>query len=201
MTESCQWYLDPRSQSQASHTPSTPVSLASGVTQLHRTTILSLYIFRCSIDSFMQTGLSAAIFLSQLERVAVNVSRNAMPSNADNSELANRLAMQAAALEADNLDPLGLGRIDGHALSLVSELGHWTCSLATAKPLLISTTACLAATASAAHHPPHHAAQQDAAFHTHEIHSCRIHLDPMHVVWVREGALKQCIFTDVRREA
>lgn len=63
-----------------------------------------------------------AIFLSQLERVAVNVSRNAMPSNADNSELANRLAMQAAALEADNLDPLGLGRIDGHALSLVSEL-------------------------------------------------------------------------------
>lgn len=52
----------------------------------------------------------------------MNVSRNAMPSNADNSELANRLAMQAAALEADNLDPLGLGRIDGHALSLVSEL-------------------------------------------------------------------------------
>ena len=43
-----------------------------------------------------------------------------MPSNADNSELANRLAMQAAALEADNLDPLGLGRIDGQALSLVS---------------------------------------------------------------------------------
>ena len=53
------------------------------------------------------------------------VSRSAMPSNADNSELANRLAMQAAALEADNLDPLGLGRIDGQALCLVSTPCSW----------------------------------------------------------------------------
>lgn len=58
----------------------------------------------------------------QLERIAVNVSRNAMPSNSDNSELANRLAMQAAALEADNLDPLGLGRIDSQGMSLVRSL-------------------------------------------------------------------------------
>lgn len=57
--------------------------------------------------------------MAQLEGIAVAVSRNAMPSNSDNSELANRLAMQAAALEADNMDPLGLGRIDTQGLSLV----------------------------------------------------------------------------------
>ncbi len=57
--------------------------------------------------------------MPQLERIAVNVSRSAMPSSSDNSELANRLAMQAAALEADNMDPLGLGRIDTQVLGLV----------------------------------------------------------------------------------
>ena len=50
------------------------------------------------------------------------MSRSAMPSSSDNSELANRLAMQAAALEADNMDPLGLGRIDTQVLGLVSRL-------------------------------------------------------------------------------
>jgi len=69
----------------------------------------------------------------QLERVAVNVSRSAMPSSSDNSELANRLAMQAAALEADNMDPLGLGRIDTQVLGLVSAFfwsicTMWACS-------------------------------------------------------------------------
>ena len=66
----------------------------------------------------------------QLERVAVNVSRSAMPSSSDNSELANRLAMQAAALEADNMDPLGLGRIDTQVLGLVSaSSGRHLCSV------------------------------------------------------------------------
>ena len=64
--------------------------------------------------------LNILTWAAQLERVAVNVSRSAMPSSSDNSELANRLAMQAAALEADNMDPLGLGRIDTQVLGLVS---------------------------------------------------------------------------------
>ncbi|KAK9814628.1 hypothetical protein WJX72_008970 [[Myrmecia] bisecta] len=54
----------------------------------------------------------------ELERIAVTVSRNAIPSS-ENAEVASRLAMQAAALEADNQDPLGLGRIDTRNLLLV----------------------------------------------------------------------------------
>ena len=53
-----------------------------------------------------------------VQRIALNISRSAVPA-AENSEVASRLAMQAAALEADNLDPLGLGRIDTRQLTLV----------------------------------------------------------------------------------
>ena len=53
-----------------------------------------------------------------VQRIALNISRSAVPA-AENSEVASRLAMQAAALEADNLDPLGLGRIDNRQLTLV----------------------------------------------------------------------------------
>lgn len=39
----------------------------------------------------------------------------------ENLEVGARLAMQAAAMEADNMDPLGLGRIDTRQLALVRE--------------------------------------------------------------------------------
>lgn len=64
-----------------------------------------------------------------VQRIALNISRSAVPA-AENSEVASRLAMQAAALEADNLDPLGLGRIDNRQLTLVRratlhKIEHW----------------------------------------------------------------------------
>ena len=55
----------------------------------------------------------------ELQRVALNVCTHAVPSN-DAGETASRLAMQAAALESDNQDPLGQGRIDTTVLGLVS---------------------------------------------------------------------------------
>ena len=55
----------------------------------------------------------------ELDRVMLRVTSAAMPSS-DNKEVGTRLAMQAAALEADNSDPLGLGRIDPRQLTLVS---------------------------------------------------------------------------------
>lgn len=54
----------------------------------------------------------------ELERIAVNIMRSVVPSN-ENLEVGARLAMQAAAMEADNLDPLGLGRIDTRHFDLV----------------------------------------------------------------------------------
>ncbi len=56
--------------------------------------------------------------VDDVQRIALNISRSAVPA-AENAEVASRLAMQAAALEADNLDPLGLGRIDSRQLTLV----------------------------------------------------------------------------------
>ena len=53
------------------------------------------------------------------QRVSLSISSHAVPSN-DSGEAAARLAWQAAALEAENQDPLGLGRIDAHGLRLVS---------------------------------------------------------------------------------
>jgi hypothetical protein len=53
-----------------------------------------------------------------LERVMVRVTSAAMPST-DNKEMASRLAMQAAAHEAENSDPLGLGQIDHRQIHLV----------------------------------------------------------------------------------
>ena len=44
--------------------------------------------------------------------------RSVVPST-ENLEVGARLAMQAAAMEADNNDPLGLGRIDTRQLALV----------------------------------------------------------------------------------
>lgn len=92
----------------------------------------------------------AEVDTEEIERVAVNIARNAMPSNAENTELASRLeaqvgrrthqhaalptggthgdctrysavllTVQAAALEADNNDILGLGQIDTQSLALV----------------------------------------------------------------------------------
>lgn len=54
----------------------------------------------------------------ELERIAVNIMRSVVPST-ENLEVGARLAMQAAAMEADNMDPLGLGRIDTRQLALV----------------------------------------------------------------------------------
>jgi hypothetical protein len=54
----------------------------------------------------------------ELERIAVNIMRSVVPST-ENLEVGARLAMQAAAMEADNQDPLGLGRIDTRQLALV----------------------------------------------------------------------------------
>ena len=79
----------------------------------------------CTCLPYTGAHAEQCLSMAQLERVAVNVSRSAMPSSSDNSELANRLAMQAAALEADNMDPLGLGRIDTQVLGLVSASCRW----------------------------------------------------------------------------
>lgn len=57
---------------------------------------------------------------NESQRVSLSISSHAVPSN-DSGEAAARLAWQAAALEAENQDPLGLGRIDAHGLRLVSD--------------------------------------------------------------------------------
>ncbi|KAL3158707.1 hypothetical protein ABBQ32_011445 [Trebouxia sp. C0010 RCD-2024] len=57
---------------------------------------------------------------NESQRVSLNISSHAVPSN-DSGEAAARLAWQAAALEAENQDPLGLGRIDAHGLRLVRQ--------------------------------------------------------------------------------
>ena len=54
----------------------------------------------------------------ELERVAVNIARAAVPST-ESLEVGARLAMQAAAMEAESADPLGLGRVDTRGLALV----------------------------------------------------------------------------------
>ncbi|KAA6419700.1 MAG: hypothetical protein FRX49_10424, partial [Trebouxia sp. A1-2] len=57
---------------------------------------------------------------NESQRVSLSISTHAVPSN-DSGEAAARLAWQAAVLESDNQDPLGLGRIDGHGLRLVRQ--------------------------------------------------------------------------------
>ena len=54
----------------------------------------------------------------ELERIAVNIARAAVPST-ESLEVGARLAMQAAAMEAESADPLGLGRVDTRGLALV----------------------------------------------------------------------------------
>ena len=72
----------------------------------------------------------------------LRVTSAAMPSS-DNKEVGTRLAMQAAALEADNSDPLGLGRIDPRQLTLVSVF-CWANgpTLLLVKPCLFAQTRC-----------------------------------------------------------
>lgn len=60
-----------------------------------------------------------AVDMQDLERVVASVTTAAMPST-DNKELASRLAMQAAAIEAENSDPLGRGQIDPRQIHLAS---------------------------------------------------------------------------------
>ena len=57
---------------------------------------------------------------NESQRVSLSISSHAVPSN-DSGEAAARLAWQAAALEAENQDPLGLGRVDAHGLRLVRD--------------------------------------------------------------------------------
>lgn len=57
--------------------------------------------------------------LEDIERTATAIARNAAPSNSENADLASRMAAQAAALEADQQDVLGLGRINTQNCSLV----------------------------------------------------------------------------------
>ena len=57
----------------------------------------------------------------ELERIAVNIARAAVPST-ESLEVGARLAMQAAAMEAESADPLGLGRVDTRGLALVRHI-------------------------------------------------------------------------------
>lgn len=57
--------------------------------------------------------------VAELERIAVNIACAAVPST-ESLEVGARLAMQAAAMEAESADPLGLGRVDPRGLALVS---------------------------------------------------------------------------------
>lgn len=53
-----------------------------------------------------------------LKRIALQICSSSVPST-DHAEAASRLAMQAANLDAETLDPLALGRIDTRQLQLV----------------------------------------------------------------------------------
>ena len=59
----------------------------------------------------------------ELARIALHICSNSVPST-DHAEAASRLAMQAANLENDTLDPLALGRIDTRQLQLVKTTAH-----------------------------------------------------------------------------
>lgn len=54
----------------------------------------------------------------ELERIAVSIAQNAVVQT-ENSEAVTRLHIAASAIESDNMDPLGFGRIDTRVLSLV----------------------------------------------------------------------------------
>ncbi len=55
----------------------------------------------------------------ELERIAVSIAQNAVIET-ENSEAVSRLNMTASAIESDNMDPLGFGRVDTRVLALVS---------------------------------------------------------------------------------
>lgn len=65
----------------------------------------------------------------ELERIALNIARNALPASAsgEGAEAAARLNATAAAAEKaevhDSTDPLGYGRIDTRLLTLVGRRG------------------------------------------------------------------------------
>lgn len=75
----------------------------------------------------------------ELERIALNIARNAVPPAAaagseENAEAAARVSISAAVAEQaeayDSTDPLGYGRIDARLLKLVSGTGRekaWAC--------------------------------------------------------------------------
>ena len=54
----------------------------------------------------------------ELARIALHICSNSVPST-DHAEAASRLAMQAASMDTDTLDPLALGRVDTRQLQLV----------------------------------------------------------------------------------
>lgn len=54
----------------------------------------------------------------ELKRIAINIAHNAVPPT-ENAEIATRLNISAAAIDSDNTDPLGCGRIDTRLLALV----------------------------------------------------------------------------------
>ena len=64
----------------------------------------------------------------ELERIAINIARNAVPPSGDSEDAAARLNISAAVLEKaeenDTADPLGYGRIDPRLLTLVGVHDH-----------------------------------------------------------------------------
>ena len=70
------------------------------------------------MDGFEGPTTWEEVDMQDLEKVMVKVTTAAMPST-DNKELARTLAMHAAAQEAENSDPLGLGQIDSRQINLV----------------------------------------------------------------------------------
>ena len=64
----------------------------------------------------------------ELERIALAIARNAMPQSSENSDIAARMAAQLAAAQMDQLDILGLGRIDTQNCSLVPALRPPPCA-------------------------------------------------------------------------
>ncbi|KAL4452618.1 hypothetical protein ABPG75_008280 [Micractinium tetrahymenae] len=83
-------------------------------------------------EDFENSSLWAEVDRDELERIALNIARNAVPPAAaagseENAEAAARLSISAAVAEQaeayDSTDPLGYGRIDTRSLKLSRDLG------------------------------------------------------------------------------
>ncbi|GAB4814736.1 hypothetical protein N2152v2_001782 [Parachlorella kessleri] len=68
-------------------------------------------------DLLDQATLWAEVDIDELERVAVTIAQNAVIQT-ENSEAVSRLNITASAIETDNMDPLGFGRVDTRVLAL-----------------------------------------------------------------------------------